>query len=214
MKGLILNNFYSMEDNIKLSFIISIFLSASCFILTDIKFISMIISIQIFVVVSNITTSLKVDEASSWNKMEVTLPVKRSDIITAKYISLVLLLILGVSFSLLTLVVLKIKEIELNIIYLVQGYTYGISLVIATVSALYPIILKFGSNKGDIMLAVSIGIAIAMRFFIWILLNIVSANSINFNSSEVGVVYIMVSGLLFILSYIISRQIYKNKSFF
>lgn len=69
MKGLVLNNFYSMESNIKISFFISIFLAFFSIVLSNPKLISMVIALQIFIVMTNVGTSLHVDESLKRNKV-------------------------------------------------------------------------------------------------------------------------------------------------
>lgn len=214
MKGLVLNNFYSMEGNIKISFFISMFLAFFSIVLNNPKLISMVIALQIFIVMTNVGTSLHVDESSKWNKMEITLPVKRKSIVTAKYISFIILIFIGLLFTLLTLLIQRFIGAKINSYILLEGYSYGLSLSISTVALLYPIILKFGANKNETMLMVAVGIAIAIRFLVWGILNLLIGNfTLNFNGVEVGVYTVVFSILLFIASYIISIYIHKIKSF-
>ena len=49
MKGLIRNNFYSMESNIKISFLIALFLSVVALFVKHSAFIQMIIAMQVFI---------------------------------------------------------------------------------------------------------------------------------------------------------------------
>lgn len=214
MKGLVLNNFYSMEGNIKISFFISMFLAFFSIVLNNPKLISMVIALQIFIVMTNVGTSLHVDESSKWNKMEITLPVKRKSIVTAKYISFIILIFIGLLFTLLTLLIQRFIGAKINSYILLEGYSYGLSLSISTVALLYPIILKFGANKNETMLMVAVGIAITIRVLVWGILNLFIGNfTLNFNGIEVGVYTTVFSILLFIASYIISIYIHKRKSF-
>lgn len=96
MKGLIQNNLYSMENSILIAFIISIFLAILPLGGVNPTFLPMIISIQIFVFVVNICTSLRADETAKWNKFELTLPVKRSNLVLAKYLSIIILIFVGI----------------------------------------------------------------------------------------------------------------------
>lgn len=59
MKGLICNNFYSMESNVKISFIIALFLSIVAFFVKHNAFIQMIISMQVFVFIVNVSSYAK-----------------------------------------------------------------------------------------------------------------------------------------------------------
>ncbi|MEG2896341.1 MAG: ABC-2 transporter permease [Niameybacter sp.] len=167
MKGLVLNNFYAMQNNIKISFVISLLLAIVSVGLKEPKLISMVIAAQIFVIMGNIATTMHVDEASKWNKMEITLPVKRRDIVTAKYVSFMLLVLLGISFSLPTLLILEISGSEMNAVMLLDGYSFGLSITINTIAILYPLILKFGAKESETMLMLAVGAAIGVRFAVW-----------------------------------------------
>lgn len=79
MKGLIRNNFYSMESNMGISFLIAACLAATPLLLPDSNFIPRIISIQIFIFIVNTGTSLHADTVAKWNKYELTLPVGRKE---------------------------------------------------------------------------------------------------------------------------------------
>lgn len=48
MKGLIRNNFYSMDSNIKISFLIALFLSVVALFVKHSAFIQMIIAMQVY----------------------------------------------------------------------------------------------------------------------------------------------------------------------
>ena len=66
MKGLIRNNFYSMESNVKISFIIALFLSVVAFFVKHNAFIQMIISMQVFVFIVNVSSYAKNRYRKKW----------------------------------------------------------------------------------------------------------------------------------------------------
>ena len=70
MKGLIRNNFYAMEGNIKLSLAIAGCLSLAVLFVRNSAVIQVVISMQVFIFVANVCTSLQADEVSRWNKFE------------------------------------------------------------------------------------------------------------------------------------------------
>lgn len=212
MKGLILNNFYSMEDNIKLSFTLSILISSVSLIINDTKIISILVAAQIFIVIGNISSSLQMDEKSKWNKMEITMPVKRKTIIEAKYISFLLLIVLGSLFSLMTITVSLIRQIGLSGTEILNGYSFGLSLSLSTIAILYPVILKFGSNKSESVFILASVFSIAIRFLVWKGLRLV-INDVNFNGIEVGISNMIVSIIMFLISYFISVKVHTIKNF-
>lgn len=212
MKGLILNNFYSMEDNIKLSFTLSILISSVSLIISDTKIISILVAAQIFIVLGNISSSLQMDEKSKWNKMEITMPVKRKTIIEAKYISFLLLIVLGSLFSLMTITVSLIRQIGLSGTEILNGYSFGLSLSLSTIAILYPVILKFGSNKSESVFILASVLSIVIRFLVWKGLRLV-INDVNFNGIEVGISNMLVSIIMFFISYFISVKVHTIKNF-
>ena len=102
MKGLIRNTFYSMENNIKLAFLMAGFLILTPLITREPVVLSMITAVQIFIFIANVGTSLQADEISNWNRFELTLPVNVKSVILAKYISFCILIFFGFAVSLLT----------------------------------------------------------------------------------------------------------------
>ena len=126
MKGLIRNNFYSMESNVKISFIIALFLSVVAFFVQHSAFIQMIIAMQVFIFIVNVGTSLHADVVSKWNRFELTLPVKHNDIIKAKYISFAMLFLLGVVMGSITAISVCVTSGLSNMPSVLYGYEFGL----------------------------------------------------------------------------------------
>lgn len=211
MKGLVINNFYSMQDNIKLSAGIALAVVIIPLLATDPKILSMIIAVQTFVFASNIGTSLQMDETSKWNKWELTLPVTRTAIINAKYLSFILLIVMGLASSLVTLL-LHGSLGRLDAAALVHGYLFGLQLAITTVAIVYPLILKLGAEKSDVLLLTGAGLSIGIKMAIWYLLYLFN-DAISFNSVTVGIASTLVAVLMFAVSYGVSARIQRNKEF-
>lgn len=155
MKGLIRNNFYSMESNVKISFIIALFLSIVAFFVKHNAFIQMIISMQVFVFIVNVGTSLHADVISKWNKFELTLPVKHTDIIKAKYISFVILILFGVIMGSITAILVYVTSGFSNMHSVLYGYEFGLTLAATTTGIMYPLMLKIGTEKNELIILLS-----------------------------------------------------------
>ncbi|OWA34018.1 hypothetical protein B9G55_16920 [Saccharibacillus sp. O16] len=212
MNGLVANNFYSMQENIKLSLLISLPIALVPFLLGDASLIPMVIAIQTFIFASNTGTSLKMDESSKWNKFELTLPVTRGSIIGAKYLSFLLLILLGITTSLTTVMVQKITGGELPQQFLLSGYSFGLQLAFCSIAIVYPLILKIGAEKSDTLLFAAAGIAVGLRFLIWYLLYLAD-DTIAFRSPAVDLVSLASALILFAASYAVSLRIYRSKEF-
>lgn len=85
MKGLFLNNYYSAQDGLKISLLISALLVVLTLFVTD-NVAAAAMGLIIFIFPTNNVSSLQADENSKWNKYEITTPVSRFQIILSKYI--------------------------------------------------------------------------------------------------------------------------------
>jgi hypothetical protein len=212
MKGLLANNFYSTQENIRLSLIIALVVAIGSFFLKEASFIPMIIAIQIFVFATNLGTSLKMDAASKWNKFEITLPVTRRNIISAKYISFLFLILIGIATSLITVAFQGLWG-ELNSKMIISGYGYGLQLSFSTIAIVYPLILKLGAEKSETLMFAAAGLSFGLRLLVWYLLYL-SDKTINFKSSIiVDYVSLALALVMFVLSYLLSVRIHQNKEF-
>jgi Kef-type K+ transport system membrane component KefB len=161
----------------------------------------------------NVGTSLQIDEASKWSRIEITLPIKRKTIINAKYLSFIMLILMGTAISLFTPVLFYLRDLDTtSYLNLSSGYTMGLSLSISTISILYPVILRFGVEKSEMMIFVSSGLSVVIRIVVWVLLRMIWDN-VNFNGSEVGIASLIVAVVMFVASYLLSVQIHRNKEF-
>lgn len=212
MKGLIRNNFYSMESNMKMAFVIAALLALTPLLVKNPVFLPMIIAIQIFVFVANTGTSLHADETAKWNKYEITLPIKRSTVIGAKYVTFAILIFCGLLMSVITFAFAGVSELVLNMNTIIWGYEYGVILAMTTTALMYPMMLKFGTEKSELIMLVSVGMVVGMMLFVAMILSGVT-NGMNMRHPLVGAVSVVVSVLLFIGSYFVSLWIQSKKEF-
>lgn len=212
MRGLIRNNFYSMASNIRLSLIIAGFLAFVPLVLKDTAMIPMIFAIQIFLFVVNTGTSLRVDETSKWNKFELTLPIQRRTIIGAKYVSFFLLILFGAMMSLLTLAVVNVVGLQLDPRAVIYSFGFGITLSITSVALMYPIMLKIGTEKNELIVFFSGFGAIVLMLVLAVLLAPVTGG-MQFRHPLVSMASSFIALVLFIISYFVSVHIHRNKEF-
>lgn len=212
MKGLIRNNFYSMESNVKISFIIALFLSVVAFFVKHGAFIQMIIAMQVFIFIVNVGTSLHADVVSKWNRFELTLPVKHNDIIKAKYISFAMLFLLGVVMGSITAISVCVTSGLSNMPSVLYGYEFGLTLAATTAGIMYPLMLKIGTEKNELIMILSGIASIGLLVLISAIL-IPLTGKMNMKHSLVGIVSTIVALTIFVISYFVSTRIYRQKEF-
>ncbi|MEI3607691.1 ABC-2 transporter permease [Pseudogracilibacillus sp. SE30717A] len=212
MKGLILNNMYSIEKSMRTSILLSIAAligllltehSAAVRVAALLPF--LLIPVQAFEI-------LKLDSMSGWNKFEITLPVNREKIIQSKYITFFILLtfcvILAVGLFFITNIFIETSFSSIFFLFMLRGM--GIVLCLATL--LYPLTYVLGVEKSDTIMLYCIGFAFGMFGLVFFGLELIpgTIENIDFLFS---VTYCLLSFILFIISYFIANFIYKRKEF-
>lgn len=212
MRGLIRNNLYSMESNIVFAFVLSIFLAISSMFIKSSISTPLIIAVQIFLFVVNIGTSLRTDETSKWSKYEITLPVSRNTLVLAKYISIIILLLLGILMGSITVLLSQISGHPMTPSTMLRGFEYGLTLSFFSLAILYPLVLKLGTEKNELILLLATFGAIGMQLLLAACLS-KWTDGMNMRHPLVEAVGTIAAILLFFVSYFVSVKIHKRKEF-
>lgn len=216
MKGLIRNNFYSMEDSLKLTSAINIMMAIGASVLGIFNsfarsWIAIVILLQMGSYAVQVASTLQKDVSSQWNKFEITMPVRRKDVVKAKYICFILNGVLGIAAALLTVIISQLLQIDINVEKVFLGITFGIVITFALPALMYPLLLIFGVDKTEMVLSISV-ILISILFvgssviFNYIMPDLSVYSNLVFRCS-----IIVISIILFIISYMFSVISYKKK---
>lgn len=163
-----------------------------------------------FMLLTTYMSTFSYDEFNNFNSFVCTLPNGRESVVKSKYLlTIILTFIISVIGFIVTLFVSN-SNIE-EIVSTLTGTVFALILVI---SFLYPIMFKFGAEKGRIVLLVAF-------FGIGSILTILMRN-ISLNDSSSFIYFLDTYGLILIIvisvisltvSYFISKRIYLNKEF-
>lgn len=216
MKGLIRNNFYSMEDSLKLTSAINIMMAIGVSVLGIFNsfarsWIAIVILLQMGSYAVQVASTLQKDVSSQWNKFEITMPVRRKDVVKAKYICFILNGVLGIAAALLTVIISQLLQIDINVEKVFLSITFGIVIIFALPALMYPLLLIFGVGKTEMVLSISV-ILISILFvgssviFNYIMPDLSVYSNLVFRCS-----IIVISIILFIISYMFSVISYKKK---
>lgn len=216
MKGLIRNNFYSMEDSLKLTSAINIMMAIGVSVLGIFNsfarsWIAIVILLQMGSYAVQVASTLQKDVSSQWNKFEITMPVRRKDVVKAKYICFILNGVLGIAAALLTVIISQLLQIDINVEKVFLSITFGIVIIFALPALMYPLLLIFGVDKTEMVLSISV-ILISILFvgssviFNYIMPDLSVYSNLVFRCS-----IIVISIILFIISYMFSVISYKKK---
>ncbi len=201
-----------MENNIKISFSIALFSAVVSFFVKQDVLIQMIIAMQLFIFIVNVGTSLHADVVSKWNKFELTLPIKSNDIIKAKYISFAILILLVIVMGSITAIYAYVTSGVSNVQSIFYGYEFGLTLSAATAGIMYPLMLKLGTEKNEMIMILSAIAAVGLLVLLSAILTPLTGE-VNMKHPLVGIVSSIVAVVIFIGSYFVSVKIYRHKEF-
>ncbi len=169
-----------------------------------------VVMLPLFMMVLLIST-FGYDEYNNWDAYVNALPVGRKNIILSKYLTSAILLVCSSIISCIIAYVLTFfyekSDISHSLSY-IGGCLCG---MLITISLMYPLIFKYGSQKGRIAGFV----LIAGSGFVLGLLPKIKAFSTVVNSFETYflIAFIVLTILMLIGSYIISVKIYSKREF-
>lgn len=212
MKGLILNNLYSMENSIKSSSMLTV-VAVVLLLLTNISAALKLAAFLPFVLIPvHAFEILKYDAMSGWNKYEIILPITRKRIIESKYLTFLLLFIF--SFVLVFCIAYIIHLFVLPTMHFVF-FNYllrGMGLIICIASLVFPLTYKLGTEKSDSIMIGSVGFSLGIFFVIAFMLEVLIGD-VEGVDEMFSIIFFITSVLVLFISYTISVNIYKNKEF-
>lgn len=169
-----------------------------------------VVMLPLFMMVLLIST-FGYDEYNNWDAYVNALPLERKNIILSKYLTSAILLVCSSIISCIIAYVLTFfyekSDISHSLSY-IGGCLCG---MLITISLMYPLIFKYGSQKGRIAGFV----LIAVSGFVLGLLSKIKAFSTVVNSFETYflIAFVVLTILMLIGSYIISVKIYSKREF-
>lgn len=212
MKGLIVKDFTYIKNYWK-TYLLAIILGIipTALINYDPNFMLIISMLIIFIISIN---TFSFDKENNWNKYALTMPVSRRDIVRAKYMLNIIGLLLGSILGfLLTLIGNFFYKIDLDFNNFINILIISMAFFLILSAIDLPTLFKWGTNKGKIVLMIVLFTLIAIIFQIIekaynYILNISSIDIIKLN-----LLIILISILIYFISYKISLYIMSKKEY-
>lgn len=202
---------YSNLNAVKSILLISIIIFIAGSVINPI-FLNMLIGIIVYQMTYQV---IAYEESYGIDYLIALLPVKKKEYITSRYIfGLTSIIISILIFTVTYRLVLNFSSQSNNIMDFKTMLIIGITSSIVLVSVLIPSILKFGIVKGRVFITV-VGLFIVMAPASLISAMVEEKEAMIFLSkiNEIGIstIFLVVSVVVLIISYITSQKIYKNK---
>ena len=170
--------------------------------------------IPAFISMMMFMTTFSYDEYNKWDAYAITLPIKKENIVLSKYVGSTILLgialILTFIISLVVGLVTEQLDMQKNITLLL-GCGGAVLLVEAI---MYPLLIKFGVEKGRIWVFLGIFLSSFIIGFIFQKVSLtIPENVMTFLSQYLPWLLAAALLLILIISYTISKKLYLKKEF-
>jgi ABC-type transport system involved in multi-copper enzyme maturation permease subunit len=209
VKGLILYFFHSSAEGAMVSLAATSILGAAALIIGEPIFFSMISVFGIVLISCSFIISSNKDAASKWNKFQLALPVKRGEIIAAKYLGHLILLFAGLVLAGIFIVLgiilhdVPIEAAKADALLWIPA-CIGASLLAGAL--FYPAAYTIAVNKEEpFALTCIFGAGGISALILWL------GHGLRFKGGVNAAFCIGISALLFAVSYIVAKKVFAKK---
>ncbi len=209
MLGLVKKDLLMIKGNIR-----QVILFLVVFLILAFQENNIIVIVPVFVSMIVFITTFSYDEYNKWDAYAISLPVSRKNIVKAKYVASIILWAIAL---LVTVVITGIMGLfEQNINYfemfgMILGCVFSIVLLEAI---MFPLIFKFGVEKGRIGLFVGVFAIAGLLGFIFTGIDLENATGfIEIFNKYYYILIPLVAVILLVISYFVSKKIYLKKEF-
>lgn len=175
---------------------------------------NIIVIVPVFVSMIVFITTFSYDEYNKWDAYAIALPISRKNIVKSKYIASVILWLIALLVTVVITVIMGIIGQNINyfeMFGMILGCVFSIVLLEAI---MFPLIFKFGVEKGRIGLFVGVFAIAALLGFIFTGVDLENATGfIEFFNKYYYILLPLAIIILLMGSYFVSKRIYLKKEF-
>lgn len=209
MIGMIKKDLYMIKNNYK-----SILIALAIYIFYSIEFDMDMSFFLPFMGLMICISTISYDDYNNWHTYATSLPQGKINVIKSKYITTIgITLLLTIISILLSFIIGSVKG-TLNIDESLATIMGELFAIIFMLSLIFPILFKYGSEKGRIaMIIIGLGM-FGLIILISKLVKVeISNDLINFLESYFIIIFIIVSIIMITISYYVSRKVYLKREF-
>ena len=175
---------------------------------------NIIVIVPVFVSMIVFITTFSYDEYNKWDAYAISLPVSRKNIVKAKYVASIILWAIALLVTVVITGIMGLFEQNLNyfeMFGMILGCVFSIVLLEAI---MFPLIFKFGVEKGRIGLFVGVFAIAGLLGFIFTGIDLENATGfIEFFNNYYYILIPLAAVILLVISYFVSKKIYLKKEF-
>ena len=209
MLGLIKKDLLMIKSNLKL-------IGIMCFVFLilalqgefDLSFMPAFISVMLFI------STVSYDEYNKWYAYATTLPNGKKNIVKSKYIATLILVFASILLTIILNIIIGILKNNLDLEKIISLMSGGLLGVIFIEALVYPLIFKYGIEKGRIGLFIStFGIVAIIGLLSKVIKIKIPTNIISFIEHYWLIIFPILMITMLYISYKISKKIISKKEF-
>ncbi|MDO7284380.1 ABC-2 transporter permease [Shouchella clausii] len=219
MKGLVLNQYYSVGKSFWNYIALSVVITAILLFTQNEMLMQFAAWLPLFFMVTPALEVLKHESMSGWSKFVLTLPLKRREVVQSHYLFYSMMIVIGIVITVALFMVADSLIGQVMTDSSVNKIMNGVGIVLISGLLNYPLTYLLGTEKSDGILVFSImaavGLFLLSSWLFEIFLGAVSFDALQgmnldklFSGSFLAVTFV-----LFMASYVIALQVYKRKEF-
>ena len=167
-----------------------------------------------FIVVMLFMSTFSYDEYNKWDAYAITLPNGRKNVVKSKYLASLILVLLTAIITILLNYLVGIINDNLEFDKFISTLVGGIFAIGLIQAIMYPLIFKFGIEKGRLALfALTFAIVGIVGLFSKVVKINIPASLITFFNSYYFIMIPIILIIVLLISYKISEKIYSKKEF-
>lgn len=209
MLGFIKKDFYMIRHNMK-AFLITLVLYVfySTMFDLDVSFLFILMSLVISM------STFSYDDYNNWHSFACTLPRGKVNVVKSKYIITIGLVVICTFINFLINFGIGINKGSYNFNDSISSIMVVVFVFIFIISVLFPILFKYGSEKGRIAMSIIGLLGAGVVFFITKVMKLeIPLKLMSFIDSYFVLIFIVLSLIMVSFSYFISKKIYLKKEF-
>ncbi len=209
MLGLVKKDLLMIKGNLR-----NVLLFLVVFVIIALQENNVIVIVPVFVSMMVFMTTFSYDEYNKWEAYAITLPVLRKNIVKSKYVASIILWLIALLVTVVIAVIMGFFEQNINyseMFGMILGCVFAIVLF---ESLMFPLIFKFGVEKGRIGVFVGVFVIVALLGFIFTGIDLENASGfVEFFNKYYYLLLPLLSIILLVISYFVSKRIYLKKEF-
>ena len=209
MLGIVKKDLIMIKGNIR-----QVILFLVVFLILTFQENNIIVIVPVFVAMMVFITTFSYDEYNKWDAYAIALPISRKNIVKSKYIASVILWLIALLVTVVITVIMGIIGQNINyfeMFGMILGCVFSIVLLEAI---MFPLIFKFGVEKGRIGLFVGVFAIAALLGFIFTGVDLENATGfIEFFNKYYYILLPLAIIILLMGSYFVSKRVYLKKEF-